>query len=119
MPIATIFLPRYPHIQAVLEMLDLSIRTDVNVDGRASSLHSNGFAIGHYAETLPVSSADAAPTSCGGASFASPVFGTLGELEVFCSEHITQYQAAAAELESKKEYPAKWFWSDRETETVP
>lgn len=95
-------LQQYPALVAVLQDLDLSIRTDVCVVATGKP----GFAIGWCECPWPAS---------GGTSIqASPAFRSLPELDAFCAEHQADYRAVGSALQEAG-YPSsgEWFWQSR------
>lgn len=97
--VASIDLQPYPALTAVLQDLDLSVRTDVTVDATGKA----GFCVGWCEIPWP---------AIGGASIqASPAFRTLPELDAFCAEHQADYRAVGSALQESG-YPSagEWFW---------
>lgn len=92
----------YPALTAVLQDLDLSVRTDVAVDATGKA----GFCVGWCEIPWP---------DTGGASIqASPAFRSLPELDAFCAEHQADYRALGSALqESGYPSPGEWFWQAR------
>jgi hypothetical protein len=94
----------YPALVAVLQDLDLSVRTDVAVDAAGKP----GFAIG-WRE----SPSDRACIQ------ATPAFRSLADLDAFCAAHRADFRAVGTALQESG-YPrnGEWFWQgieDRRT----
>ena len=86
----------YPALVAVLQDLDLAVRTDLAVDETGKP----GFAIGWR------------ESPSGGACIqASPAFRSLPDLDAFCAEHRADFRAVGTALQESG-YPrnGEWFW---------
>lgn len=96
-------LNEYPSILAVISMLDCGVTQDLDWDGHGTP-KANIFSLGD----------DPEPAAGLHGFIASPGFPTLLELNRFCADHMTQYDAVAAEMDRTCSNPENWFW-----ETIP
>ncbi|MYM92526.1 hypothetical protein [Duganella vulcania] len=92
-------LANYPSIIEVMSLLDCSVIEDVGAGGPGAPSRSL-FNLGDPAN----------PAAGQHGLTASPAFHSLAELEQFCSQHMDQFEAVAAELDRNNTYPDAWFW---------